>query len=38
MGEDLQLNAIYAVFTPLSLYAPQTTPVKLVSTSISARF
>ena len=37
MGEDLQLNAIYAVFTPLSLYA-QTTPVKLVSTSVSARF
>jgi len=37
MGEDLQLNAVYAVFTPLSLYT-QTTPVKLVSAAVSARF
>ncbi|HAF95543.1 MAG TPA: hypothetical protein DCG50_05800, partial [Elusimicrobia bacterium] len=37
LGEDLQLNAIYAVFTPLSLYT-QTTPITLVSTTVSARF
>jgi len=37
MGEDLQLSAVYAVFTPLSLYT-QTTPVKLVSTAVTARF
>ena len=37
MGEDLQLNAVYAVFSPSSLYSP-TTPVKLVSTALSARF
>lgn len=37
MGEDLQLNAIYSVFSPMSLYSP-TTPVKLVATALSARF
>ncbi|MDD2803935.1 MAG: alginate export family protein [Elusimicrobiales bacterium] len=37
MGENLHINAVYAVFTPLGLY-PQSGPVKLVYGAISAKF
>jgi len=37
MGEGLRLKAVYAVFKPMSLY-PQTTPIKLVSLSLTAKF
>lgn len=37
MGENLNVNAVYAVFTPLGLY-PQSGPVKLVYGAISAKF
>ncbi len=37
MGEGLRLKAVYAVFKPMSLY-PQTTPIKLVSMSLTAKF
>ena len=37
MGEGLRLKAVYAVFNPMSLYK-QTTPVKLVSLSLTAKF
>lgn len=37
MGENLHLNAVYAVMTPLGLY-PQTGQVTLVYGSISAKF
>jgi len=37
MGENMQLNAVYAVFTPLGLY-PQSRQAKLVYGSISAKF
>lgn len=36
-GDNLRLNAVYAVFTPLGLY-PQSKPTKLTYASISARF
>ncbi|OGR45553.1 MAG: hypothetical protein A2X35_04175 [Elusimicrobia bacterium GWA2_61_42] len=36
-GDNLHLNAVYAVFTPLSLY-PQSKQVKLTYGAISARF
>ncbi|OGR66945.1 MAG: hypothetical protein A2081_00105 [Elusimicrobia bacterium GWC2_61_19] len=36
-GENLHLNAVYAVFTPLSLY-PDATQAKLIYGAISARF
>ena len=37
MGENLHINAVYAIFTPLGLY-PQSGPVKLVYGAISAKF
>lgn len=37
MGENLQLNAVYAVFTPLSLY-PQSKQAKLAYAAITAKF
>ena len=37
MGDGLRLKAVYAVFKPMSLY-PQTTPIKLVSMSLTAKF
>lgn len=37
LGDNLRLNAVYAVFTPLSLY-PQSAPTKLTYASVSARF
>ena len=37
MGDGLRLKAVYAVFKPMSLY-PQTTPIKLVSLSVTAKF
>ncbi|MFA6433056.1 MAG: hypothetical protein WCW52_00005 [Elusimicrobiales bacterium] len=37
MGEGLRLKAVYAVFNPMGVYA-QTTPIKLVSFSLTAKF
>jgi len=37
MGENMQLNAVYAVFTPLGIY-PQSKEAKLVYGSVSAKF
>lgn len=37
MGENLQLSAVYAVFTPLSLY-PQSKQIELIYGAISAKF
>ena len=37
MGETLQLNAVYAVFTPLGIY-PQSREAKLAYGAISAKF
>lgn len=37
MGENMQVNAVYAVFTPLGLY-PQSKQAKLTYAAISARF
>ncbi len=37
MGENLQLSAVYAVFTPLSLY-PQSKQTELIYGAISAKF
>lgn len=37
MGENLHLNAVYAVFTPLGLY-PSSTEAKLIYGAISAKF
>ena len=37
MGDDLNINAVYAVFTPLGLY-PRSEAVKLVYGAISAKF
>jgi len=37
MGENLQLSAVYAVFTPLSLY-PQSKQASLIYGAISAKF
>jgi hypothetical protein len=37
MGDNLQLNAVYATFTPLGLY-PQSQQAKLIYGAISAKF
>jgi len=37
LGEGLRLKAVYAVFNPLGLYT-LTTPIKLVSLSLTAKF
>jgi hypothetical protein len=37
MGDSLRLKAVYAVFKPLALY-PFTTPIKLVSIGLTAKF
>lgn len=37
LGEGLRLKAVYAVFKPMGLF-PQTTPIKLVSLSLTAKF
>lgn len=37
MGENMQVNAVYAVFTPLGLY-PESKQAKLAYAAISARF
>lgn len=37
MGDSLRLKAVYAVFSPLSLY-PFTNPIKLVSLGLTAKF